>query len=136
MFLYAITVLMKFPEGGCGDSAILQNLLCALEFRGPFKELGKLATNSESANWLLSYPLSPLPSGIKSVQSGVLATLRSFFQCRDLAKSLTQKAVKTLGDEQSCRIRVRPDWFEKLRPILDNFKIYLRMCWLKAICGA
>lgn len=124
------------PRGGCNDSAILQNLLWALDFRGPYEDLGKLAHRSLSHSWLLDFPSSSLPPGIKSLQSGVLFSFRSFFQCADLGHALTNKAVKTLGVEESCRIRVNAEWFLRVRPILDNCKYYLRMCWLKAICGA
>ena len=123
------------PRGGCGSKAILQNLLDALGLCGPLKVARVRAACSVESRWLLSYPTSPLPSKAKSLQSAVLEVLRPAIHCTDLSLAVSKKAAVSLGDEESSRIRLRRDWFFVLLPILESVKIFLRVCWLKTICG-
>jgi len=49
---------------------------------------------------------------------------------------LAQKLVTTLGSEFALATPMRRDWFTLLGKVFDESKVFLRVCWLKAIAGA
>ena len=128
----------SLPSGGYGSQPILQSLVDALEFRGPFSRLRQCACDSDADRWLVQ---PDLPSKIVGLQSKVLKILsktvrRQVATLDSLCTALSKKACVTLGEDLSQNIRLRCDWYQQLRPILDSAKIFLRVTWLKAIAGA
>ena len=111
-------------------------LLDALDFQGPLQVVKTLDISSPHY-WLLNYPSSPMPPGVKGIQSAVLKILPLGETCdSDLNIILARKAVVTLGPEMCGSIVPQAEWFEKLNVLFPGTNSYLRMCWLKAIGGA
>ena len=117
--------------------SILQSLHDALALRGPLSVASDIANRVPEHQWILSYPLSSMPSSSKGIQSALLRILsfdESFIP--DLNVILARKSVVTLGPDICGSIVPQHDWFQNLEELLKCVNSYLRVCWLKAIGGA
>ena len=128
-----------FIDGSLDSPPILQSLLDAIAFRGPFAELGRRIQNHPTLSCFhVSCTLSSLAPGFK-VQSQIMHVLQPATLVHELSVSLTTKIQVTLGDDMFESIRAAFDvvnWLSNLKVVLESTKIHTRVCWLKTICGA
>ena len=132
-----VSLANRIPLGGIQSPSILQCLLDALAFRGPLNSVYDQVTRFPEHNWILNYPISPLPQGYKGVQSAMLAILSQCECCfSDIQNQILLKAKITFGSDSINAIVLHPNWFSDLCTLFAGTNTYLRMCWLKAIGGA
>ena len=86
---------LVLPHGGIDITCILQTLHDALALRGPLNSIREIADRVPEHNWPLSYPVSPMPSCYKGIQSAVLKILSIDESCVDLSRSLYDKCLIT-----------------------------------------
>ena len=88
------------PQGGIDSPSILQSLHDALALRGPLSVAPDIANRVPEHQWILSYPLSSVPSNSKGIQSPLLE-IHSFDESciPDLSVVLARKSVVTLGPD-------------------------------------
>jgi len=123
------------PVGRLDSPSILSALLDSLEFKGPMRSAKDICEHSLQHRWLLTFPSSPCPTS-KGLQSSVLDVLLVGERTQDLPRALAQKASITLGAEIANSMHLRLSWFLDLNRLLELCPLYIRMCWLKTICGA
>ena len=63
------------PLGGIQSPSILQTLHYALALRGPLSVACDIANMVPEHQWLLSYPISSMPTCYKGIQTAVLKIL-------------------------------------------------------------
>ena len=66
----------------------------------------------------------------------MLDILKPTEKCLNLAQALDKKLVVTLGINLRQQIVLNADWFSQLSEVFASAKVFLRICWLKAIAGA
>ena len=125
----------QLPFGSISSPPILQSLLGALDFQGVLSLIPAVCRNNDAHSWILDFPVTPMPSRKGGIQSAVLEILKEGYTAVDLPLLVAQKAVVTLGNEYACGINMQINWFHDLRAVLQQCGMFLRMCWLKAICG-
>ena len=76
------------PHGGIESTCIIQSLHDALASRGPLNSIREIADRVPEHSWLMSYPVSPMPSCYEGIQSAVCKILSLDESCADLNKSL------------------------------------------------
>ena len=126
------------PDSGICGKSILGSLLDAVQLKGSMIEVKVLAqnTNAQQHAWVLSFPRCPFPPRFAGVQAAILDIFKYRDRCSDLSHELACKACVTLGDVIASNIRLPATWFQELREVFIDCKLFLRVCWLKAIAGA
>lgn len=127
---------LVLPDGGIESTCILQSLHDALALRGPLNSIREIADRVPEHAWLLSYPVSPMPSCYKGIQSASCKILSLDESYADLSKSLYDKFRIAFPLDVFGVISMQADWFPKLEELFKITNCFLRMCWLKAIAGA
>jgi hypothetical protein len=127
---------LVLPHGGIDTTCILQTLHDALALQGPLNSIREIANRLQEHQWLLSYPVTPMPSCYKGIQTAVLKILSIDESCAVLSSSLFDKCLITFPVDLCGIINKQLDWFPKLEELFKSINSFLRMCWLKAIGGA
>jgi len=124
------------PGGGLATPSILEFLLDAINLNGVYAESKDSCSALPEHAWICDYPNSEYPSHYKGVQSAAVQAFAVKEKTSDLPKELTAKLRVTLGLEIACRIPASVSWFSVLECQLSRCPLFVRVCWLKAICGA
>jgi len=127
---------LVLPHEGIDSKCILQSLHEALALEGPLNSIFAITEKVPEHKWLLEYPISPMPSCYKGIQTAVLKILSIDESCAVLSSALYDKCLVTFPIESCGVICKQFDWFPKLEELFKSVNSFLRMCWLKAIGGA
>ena len=126
----ALTNSLHIPEGGLLCTPLLSSLLEALSLEGPLGAANEMVANNPDHQWLLDFPTSDLPSKYKGIQTALCSILSEGERTRDLAASVASKLLITFRP-----IEFPQNWFTNFNAVLQNVSLYIRMCWLKSVCG-
>ena len=125
----------KVPVGNLDSTPILQNLLDALEFRGPASSILLGIQDNADFAWLDKRQSSVPFLRKDKVQSAVIQVLRPRERHSNLEKMLRVKLAVTLGFDHAHLIPLPPGWCLAVYSMLQHCKICTRMCWLKIVVG-
>ena len=126
----------RIPDGFLDSPPILLSLLEALEFQGPFLRVLNAIAADSGLSWLDQRGKSAEYSKKDKVQTVVLRALASTQDVAAIGNLVAKKLCITLGGDFASQCRLSVHWFHELTLILDEAKVFLRMCWLKSISGA
>jgi len=125
------------PHGGIKSPCILQSLHDALAFRGPLDGICDIAIKVPEHQWIITYPISPMPSCHKGIQTAILKILSLDETCSsDLSVAIINKMRVTFRPDLCGLVVPQSNWYSKLDDLFKTVNSYLRVCWLKAIGGA
>jgi hypothetical protein len=126
--------MFDIPTGGLSDTPLLVNLLDAIHLSGPFGKFRDRCGGDPARRWMVDHPAVSFPSSYKSLQSAALHALATEQQVTDMYSELHKKAKITLQPIAPFSIPVQ--WYDELKQCLKYVKPYIKLCWLKTVCGA
>ena len=114
---------------------LLTSLLDAFDFVGPHARVRDVCLRDPEFSWI--FRRAGVEGSCKSdkVQANVLKALRPAMDNFSLGTLLAKKLVVTLGSTFAERIRLPALWFDSLRVVLDECKVFARVCWVRTVAG-
>ena len=114
------------PHGGIESTCILQSLHDTLALRGPRNGIIGIANRVQEHQWILSYPISPMPSSYKDIQSAVLMIVSIDESCiGDSSSSVIAKLLIIFPPDSCGPINMQDDWFLKLEELFKGLVCFL-----------
>jgi hypothetical protein len=127
----SLTNSLHIPDGGMSDPPLLNSMTDALNLVGPWEAARVVSQRNQEHAWLLEYPASEFPaSKYKGIQTAVLSIISETERSSDVAASVAAKTCVTFG-----HLTFHRNWFSDLNTVFLELPLYIRMCWLKTICG-